>query len=707
MQERIKDIVHSVTHTPDWGLCSNIITTVERCPFLFSAVIDEQWDTHLKVDPEAEQICIQMLQEQHIANLFQDPFKTAITYALLHAKGHWSVCPYDWNQFEHIVSGCSNAISDLGFGSPNSKNRHIRNNFIRSLKLLIGLFEDLVVDTVMCALYDFCGEYRSGKSIMLLTQLYMTKNYRHPIYRSIPLSKFNSLSIDISIRLSAVDNGMYPLFSSYYPDGYSVMESVVARMILETTKSRTAMEKAMDRSLEPDDFKEIAFTLRDYGNWYDQSYAFSKHLIPFLIQEIEQDDDTGDEIQGSSFSQMLFGFGDKKLIDKNPITDFNIPLPADQPDYGFMNNDSNMDSDDYQGSSGYQDGMEAMTSNPTPVDNESNEINRADGTQPKPNIDYTEKNRDENSVDNDDIDLYEQLNKDLLIKLTQFSIQQNRKVSYAKRYDFLNALYEQRADEVIIDILDEDKDALVTEIAYLSERIENPDTLDIKKIKWSKTRIYPTPSDTGVELYQKEIPLTTSDPVCFDKGDIPDIALIVDSSGTMKADLIKGIGPYDTLLRSQFSLINWIRRTGKAYHMKFAAINFSSHTTYSGWVSFKEIDCVKKELLNYQGKFTRLSPKIIKCLYMERKHPFLAVLTTDGAFQEPEPVAEELTNLVLNGNALCIIQIEHESVVYDQNKEIFLRLMEDYADIYRIYDVKELIGLTIRYTQKYWGSIRL
>jgi hypothetical protein len=187
---------------------------------------------------------------------------------------------------------------------------------------------------------------------------------------------------------------------------------------------------------------------------------------------------------------------------------------------------------------------------------------------------------------------------------------------------------------------------------------------------------------------------------------IPDIAFIADSSGSMSSDLIAGDEePYDLLLRAKYSVLNWIIRTGKAFHMKFGVINFSGSTYFSGWKPYSELDEVKKTLFHYQGGGTVLNPKVIERLYMERQDPFLAIVTTDGGLDNPEEAAEELVRLVEHGNDLAVVHIKsgYQGGCIARANEIFLGILEPHADIHEIEDAQDIIGIEIGYAQKYWG----
>jgi len=199
--------------------------------------------------------------------------------------------------------------------------------------------------------------------------------------------------------------------------------------------------------------------------------------------------------------------------------------------------------------------------------------------------------------------------------------------------------------------------------------------------------------------------LDIDDPAIPSNKSIPDIALIIDSSGSMESDIIRGDeGPYDLLLRAQYSLFNWLEKTGKGYQMNFAIVNFSGDTFFSGWKPYEEFDEVKKELFKFQNGGTVLDPEKVKKLYTERKDNFLAILTTDGGLANPEEAAEELERLVQYGNDLAVIYIKHFAFNYDEDKK-FMDRMSKCAQVHTITDPRDLIEIEIDYAKKYWGKI--
>ena len=285
-----------------------------------------------------------------------------------------------------------------------------------------------------------------------------------------------------------------------------------------------------------------------------------------------------------------------------------------------------------------------------------------------------------------------------LEQLATIALEKGSSVDYVGSFNLLNALYQERAREIMINYPIGSGNTLttVTAIPLTTKKID-PDALNIKKAIWSKTRIH---ASDEIELYQSDLTVDIDEGPIVQRQTILDLALLVDSSGSMEADLVAGNeGPYDLLLRAQFSLLNWLEKNGKVNYMNFAVINFSSQTHFSGWHPYSEIRAIKEALFQFQGGGTTLNPQVIKSLYSKNKKSFLAILTTDGAISNLSDVFHELRALVRCGNQLVIIYIQNPLM---DDPSAYAE-MSNYAEIHNINNAHDLIGIKIDLAKKHWS----
>jgi hypothetical protein len=234
---------------------------------------------------------------------------------------------------------------------------------------------------------------------------------------------------------------------------------------------------------------------------------------------------------------------------------------------------------------------------------------------------------------------------------------------YASEFERWDKLYEERAKEIPIEIEEKANPDSKTPIAYLIRERLNSNA--IRRISWTDTRIY-TQNDgrKQVELYTRELPYEIEDPSEPTEKGIPDLAFIIDTSGSMEFNPEAGTGSYDLLLRANYSIFKWLHQAKKASFVNYAVINFSGQgsTLFTGWRPYTQMRQIKEMFFHKQDGGTYLDQNAVRQLYQFKKDNFLAIMTTDGAIGNSEEVEESIFEMIhMHGNHFVMLQIGPES----------------------------------------------
>jgi Mg-chelatase subunit ChlD len=203
--------------------------------------------------------------------------------------------------------------------------------------------------------------------------------------------------------------------------------------------------------------------------------------------------------------------------------------------------------------------------------------------------------------------------------------------------------------------------------------------------------------DGELEIYRKSVPICHDTPGIEAVQGFPDLALIVDSSGSMRWDPNAGTGPYDSLLRAVYSMLQFLEQKQKAYHMKFSVLNFSGMTLRSGWQPYSELRQIKEMLFRYQGGGTIFDGSSLESLIRESNDRFLAVMVTDGQIGNAVEVAETVRGLLSKGHGFVLIQIGKQSAFGELLRKLGVAT-------HVISDHRQLEGLYVEWAQAVWGE---
>jgi hypothetical protein len=176
---------------------------------------------------------------------------------------------------------------------------------------------------------------------------------------------------------------------------------------------------------------------------------------------------------------------------------------------------------------------------------------------------------------------------------------------------------------------------------------------------------------------------------------IPDLLLVLDSSGSMKwnytSRIERGRGPYHVALVAAFAALHYAANKG----VKFSIINFSNKADVCQWTAdFKKAERV---LLRYQGGGTVLPIKEIvqQCNKAERKA--LIFIITDFGIYNWSKSKKIMIDLAQRGHKIVGFFIGASKIPKDKFKTLLEKVT-----FYGIRDAKDLIDLVITEVKKYY-----
>jgi len=235
-------------------------------------------------------------------------------------------------------------------------------------------------------------------------------------------------------------------------------------------------------------------------------------------------------------------------------------------------------------------------------------------------------------------------------------------------------------------------------ITYLGKRkLYDNKPSSVSRIKWSATRIFKRGEDVSIDLYEKDTPINHESGQDIDNTFF-DLALILDSSASMGSVYKRGSHSF-VLVTAIYSLLRYLRETGKDIYMNYSVINFSSETWYSGWKGYRGLKGLKKKyILKQQAGGTELKPEAIEQMATESQGPFMSIMVTDGELENITAVVKAIQTLVSMGNEFCLIEIG------DLGGELKAGVERAGGDTYTIKQVSDLSGLILKQGRKYWQS---
>ncbi len=225
--------------------------------------------------------------------------------------------------------------------------------------------------------------------------------------------------------------------------------------------------------------------------------------------------------------------------------------------------------------------------------------------------------------------------------------------------DVLTVLYEGRIASLSLNAKGESAGQLMWPVSpLLSLPVDPMANPEPEKLEWHNTQIFPVRNDTPWLQFQHtqaniEEPAGSDPNTCF----LSDLAFIIDSSASMGYDPFAGTGEYDILLRTIFSVFHWLKKKRIASYLKYAVLNFSSNSFYSGWTDWSSRENLFSTLFNHQGGGTRLDLNLFNRLVREACRPFTAIMITDGELNNLGAVNEFILRNFIPPHGFVLVQI--------------------------------------------------
>jgi hypothetical protein len=264
---------------------------------------------------------------------------------------------------------------------------------------------------------------------------------------------------------------------------------------------------------------------------------------------------------------------------------------------------------------------------------------------------------------------------------------------YADDFESFDEIYKSVADEIVLEFLKKGKEEVPRlPLFYMKRRrIEEGDSFE--GIEWGRTIFVDTGKQTDLWLFKGQVPYQIDIEGLPDSGSFEDLLFMVDVSGTMgwSGEPLDG-SRYDMALRSIYSVLNYLEKTGKGYYLKYGLIMFSDSgkTMWSGWKSYSELEELKRHLFkDYQGGDTILDEDKVREAYTSKHDNFLALMVTDGDIHNPEEAKYVCKKLIEDGNDFVIFQIRFRS-------EFAEYMRRNGAAVVNVDKPEDLVGLILR-----------
>lgn len=225
--------------------------------------------------------------------------------------------------------------------------------------------------------------------------------------------------------------------------------------------------------------------------------------------------------------------------------------------------------------------------------------------------------------------------------------------------DILTVLYEGRAKAVELALQGAESQPVGVPVSPLFTRPVDPFRLPpLERLVWPQTQCLVSGRERPrLQLVQSEVNIEVPLTSLPGRGFLPDLAFLVDSSGSMTYDPHSGKGEYDLVLRTIFGVFQWLRDQGMASYLRYAVLNFSTTTLYSGWQEWHNRQALFETLFHYQGAGTMVDIRKATRMVQESRGSFVAILITDGEVENSVGMAKYVTDHFTPPKGFVLIQI--------------------------------------------------
>ncbi|MHA1300995.1 MAG: hypothetical protein ACTSO9_16365 [Candidatus Helarchaeota archaeon] len=218
------------------------------------------------------------------------------------------------------------------------------------------------------------------------------------------------------------------------------------------------------------------------------------------------------------------------------------------------------------------------------------------------------------------------------------------------KIEIYDGIYRYRTKEMLVKVPNEHDNTKYV-ITWLNREIltdgENP-------INFDPLKAYFLPKSEEILLFKKTVPLTTDLEGTSQEEGFPNLAIFCDDSGSMTWEPATGMGKYDALIITIYSLLNWLKGKSFAPVIKYNFTFFSTTTRTTGWLDYFNLDDLKPFLFYHEGGTTELSPDIFDNIIKDPKKKAVLMIT-DGEIFKNKPI---LNILKKNKNSIIFLFIQ-------------------------------------------------
>lgn len=240
----------------------------------------------------------------------------------------------------------------------------------------------------------------------------------------------------------------------------------------------------------------------------------------------------------------------------------------------------------------------------------------------------------------------------------------------------LTVLYEGRTAPVGLGLRSEVANAGHTTVTpLLTGPVDPLSSPAVDRLCWHRVDCLPRRGERpALRFHQVEASVRTPTGQGSSERSLPDLAFLLDSSGSMGYEPYEGRGLYDLLLRTVFGVFHWLRTKGLASYLRYAVLNFSETTRYSGWCDWAQRDRLYDVLFDYQGGKTVLGADVLRRAAAESQRPFAAIMVTDGELEQHEKSLECIAGCFRPPDGLVLVQLNTDSRFARRLREMGFRV---------------------------------
>ncbi len=248
--------------------------------------------------------------------------------------------------------------------------------------------------------------------------------------------------------------------------------------------------------------------------------------------------------------------------------------------------------------------------------------------------------------------------------------------SYMKSYEFLSYLYDYLSSEIEV-YASSDRAGFQLPLVQYGTRpfTENDNLKDMKfkKVIFDKESPFKERLDAPINFGQPRYDWSLQVPSKYRDKSLPDICLLMDTSGSMEwggGHQVPGSdwsdeSKYHYALLGFHGIMKYLQRIGIAPFVKYNLINFSNGTKTSGWKNYAQINDVKKLAFTPQFGGTYLDMDLVK---RELNRPScVSIMLSDGEIFNWGQINDDFASL-MKKHYFSFISIEDTSEAYEDLK---------------------------------------